>query len=64
MLLLIIRVLYAFICAGAIAAYLGTDEAMLPLFARQHALATFFIMLLVSQSVTIIDVLFAENELS
>ena len=57
MLLLIIRILYAVICGGAIAAYLGTDQASLPLFAQKHSLFTFFTMLLVSQSVTVIDIL-------
>ena len=57
MLLLIIRILYAVICGGAIAAYLGTDQASLPLFAQKHSLATFFTMLLVSQSVTVLDIL-------
>jgi uncharacterized protein YacL len=56
MLLLIIRILYAVICAGAIAAYLGTDQVSLPKFAQEHSLATFFIMLIISQSVTVIDI--------
>ena len=57
MLLLIIRILYAVICAGAIAAYLGTDQVSLPRFAQDHSLATFFIMLIISQSVTVVDIL-------
>jgi len=55
MLLLIIRILYAFVCGGAIAAFLST--ARLPLFAHQHSVAMFFLMLGVSQSVTVIDIM-------
>ncbi|MDA0283056.1 MAG: PIN/TRAM domain-containing protein [Planctomycetota bacterium] len=57
MLLLVIRILYAVICGGAIAAYLGTDQSMLPTLVQQHGLAAFFIMLMISQSVTVLDVL-------
>lgn len=57
MLLLIIRIIYAVTCAGAIAAYLSTDQAGLPAFALQHGLITFFGLLLLSQSVTVIDIL-------
>ena len=57
MLLLIIRILYAFICGGAIAAYLSTEQTLLPGFVQEHTLATFFIMLAISQSITVIDIL-------
>ena len=57
MLLLIIRILYAVVCAGAIAAFLGTEQSSQPLFVQQHTIATFFGLLLVSQSVTVLDIL-------
>lgn len=57
MLLLIIRVLYAVICAGAIAAYVRSDSDFLPKFVIQHTLATFFLLLAISQAVTVGDLL-------
>jgi uncharacterized protein YacL len=56
MLLLIIRILYAVISAGAIAAFVrNTDSA--PPFVNQHPLFTFFGLLVLSQSVTVLDLL-------
>jgi len=49
--------MYVVICGGAIAAFLGTEQTLLPPFAQKYSLPTFFIMLLVSQSVTVLDVL-------
>lgn len=56
MLLLIIRVLYAIICAGAIAAYVQRPDNFLPPFVVQHSLLTFFLLFLVSQVVTVLDI--------
>lgn len=61
MLLLIIRICYVVICAGAIAAYLradGTDGVTLnPLFARTHGFITFLVVMFLTQAVTVIDIL-------
>jgi uncharacterized protein YacL len=54
MLLLIIRLLYFFVCAGAIAALVG-NETKRPEFAETHTLATFAILFFISQIVTIVD---------
>ena len=57
MLLLIIRIFYAVICAGAIAAFLGTEQTSQPTFVQKNTIATFVGLLLVSQSVTVLDIL-------
>ena len=56
MLLIIIRLLYFFVCAGAIAALVG-NESNRPEIADNHAFATFAMLFFVTQSVTIIDLL-------
>lgn len=57
MLLLVIRALYAVVCAGAIAAFVTSDERLLPEFVANHRLMTFSIFLGVSQAVTAVDAL-------
>jgi uncharacterized protein YacL len=54
MLLIIIRILYALICIGAIATYVST--AGLPAIFQGREVLVFFVMLLVSQIVTLIDI--------
>ena len=56
MLLLIIRILYAFVSAGAIAAFVRNTEAVPP-FVNEHPLLTFFGLLIISQSITVLDLL-------
>lgn len=56
MLLLIIRVLYAIVSAGAIFAFVSKKDD-LPAFVYNHPLWTFVLLLLFSQSVTVIDIL-------
>ena len=56
MLLLIIRILYAVVSAGAIAAFVRNTESAPP-FVNQHALLTFFGLLVLSQSLTVLDLL-------
>lgn len=57
MLLNMLRALYLIICGGASAAYVNNDVAVLPPFVAEHRVLTFFLMLLASQSFTVIDVL-------
>ena len=56
MLLLIIRALYALVCAGAIAAFV-TTELGLPEFVLNHRFMSFCILFAVSQAVTAVDAL-------
>lgn len=56
MLLIVIRILYAFVCAGAIAAYVNS-EAPLPAFVEAHRALTMLILLPATQIITIIDIL-------
>ncbi len=56
MLLLVIRALYLLVCAGAIAAFV-TSEQVLPEFVLNHRFMTFVILMVVSQSVTAVDAL-------
>ncbi|MHC4879192.1 MAG: PIN domain-containing protein [Planctomycetota bacterium] len=54
MLLLIIRIIYAFVCAGAAAAFVRNTESAPP-FVSDHPLITFFGLMLFSQTLTAID---------
>lgn len=56
MLLLIIRILYAVVSAGAIAAFVRNTESVPP-FVNQHPLLTFFGLLVLSQTLTVLDLL-------
>ena len=56
MLLLIIRLLYALICAGALAAYVNAGNS-LPDFVKDHTVLAFFLLLLATQSITVADML-------
>jgi uncharacterized protein YacL len=61
MLLTILRVAYFLVCAGAILAYIQTEDLVtgaqtgLPYIIEQHKVASFFGLLLISQVVTIVD---------
>ena len=60
MLLIILRLTYLLVCAGAIVAYLNpemVDGATLPKMIGDHRLASFFVLLFLSQLITVIDVL-------
>lgn len=56
MLLLIIRILYAVVSAGVIAAFVRNHEVA-PQYVNENPLTTFFMLLFVSQSVTVLDLL-------
>jgi uncharacterized protein YacL len=62
MLLIIIRAVYAFICAGAIASLVAQSENLPPPLAA-YPFATFLLLMLITQSVTLIDVLFPRKRL-
>ncbi|MFN9718151.1 MAG: PIN/TRAM domain-containing protein [Planctomycetota bacterium] len=62
MLLMILRVAYLLICAGAILAYISTETvagepALLPRVIENNKAISFFVLLLLSQAVTIIDLI-------
>jgi len=57
MLLLILRFTYLLISVGAIGAFISLPDSSLPVIIGEHKMATFFIMLFVSQIVTITDIL-------
>ena len=62
MLLIIIRVLYAFICAGAIAALIQPEEG-LPQIIADHKFPAFLILLGLTQSVTLVDLFLPRKRL-
>jgi uncharacterized protein YacL len=62
MLIIVIRVLYAFICAGAVAAAVQPDEG-LPQVILDHKFAAFIVLFTLTQSLTIGDVLFKHKRL-
>ncbi|MFP6762269.1 MAG: TRAM domain-containing protein [Planctomycetaceae bacterium] len=57
MLLNILRAIYFVICFCASAAYANTESEVLPGFISDHRVATFFVMMVVSQSFLIADIL-------
>ncbi len=61
MLLIIIRVLYAFVCAGAVASLVKSSH--LPPIIADYPFAAFVILMLLTQSVTFIDVFFPRKRL-
>lgn len=62
MLLIVIRILYAFICAGAIASLVHSDNP-LPRELENHRVATFVGLMLLTQSVTVLDIIFRNKRL-
>ncbi|GIX03064.1 MAG: PIN/TRAM domain-containing protein [Planctomycetaceae bacterium] len=61
-LLIAIRILYAFICAGAIASLVHPDNS-LPRELENHRVATFFGLMLITQLVTVLDIVFRNKRL-
>lgn len=62
MVLIIIRVLYAFICAGAIASLVHPDVPM-PVGLDNHRVAVFVVLMILTQSVTAIDIFIRRKRL-
>lgn len=60
MLLIVIRILYACVCIGAIMAYVNItyveDELTRPSIVTAYPLGSFFVLLLISQTVTLVDI--------
>ena len=63
MLLIIIRVVYAVVCAGAIAAYVSTENPQPQVLLGRHPFASFVILLLATQSVIFVDILFPRKRI-
>jgi uncharacterized protein YacL len=63
MLLIIIRLTYAAVCAGAIAAYVSTESPEPHLLLERHRFLSFVILLLLTQSVIFIDILFPRKRI-
>jgi uncharacterized protein YacL len=63
MLLLIIRLVYVAVCAGAIAAYVSSEGVSRPPLLDNHPLATFIVLMLISQSITVIDILIRRKQI-
>ncbi|GAB5444502.1 MAG: TRAM domain-containing protein [Fuerstiella sp.] len=62
MLLIILRIVYLLVCAGAIAAYLnpqqvGSESSVLPRLVSEYPIPAFFILLMLSQVVTVADLM-------
>ena len=69
MLLTILRTLFAFICAGAVAAYCGAASAAdpglssYPEIVARHPLPSFVVLLLLTQIITFVDILITKKRL-
>ncbi len=57
MTLLIVRLLYAFVCIGATAAYCFSESSAAPDVVSQHQVAAFFVITLIALSILLVDVL-------
>src|SRR5262245_47634636 len=57
MLLLVIRVVYAVVSAGAIAAFVSSEKPPPPFLISAHPFVSFVVLMLITQSVTFIDIL-------
>lgn len=57
MLLLIIRVIYLLICAGAIAAYTLPQDSQAPSFVREYPVISFCVLMLLAMAFLLVDVL-------
>lgn len=62
MLIIVIRILYAFICAGAIAVHIQ-EEGLLPQVIADHKFAAFLLLFSLTQVLTVVDVLFRQKRL-
>jgi len=56
MLLIIIRVLFAVVCAGAFASLLSTENPAPPALVAEHPLLTFVLLMLFTQAFTVVDI--------
>ena len=63
MLLIIIRLTYAAVCAGAVAAYVSTENPEPHQLLEPHRFLSFVVLLLLTQSVIFIDILFPRKRI-
>jgi uncharacterized protein YacL len=63
MLLIIIRLVYAAVCAGAIAAYVSTESPEPHVLLERHRFLSFVVLLLLTQSVIFFDILFPRKRI-
>ncbi len=63
MLLIIIRIVYAAVCAGAIAAYVSTGDPQPQALLSPHPFRAFVVLLLATQSVIFVDILFPRKRI-
>jgi uncharacterized protein YacL len=63
MLLIIIRVIYAVVCAGAIAAYVSTQKPEPQALIEPHPFIAFVVLFLLTQTVIFVDVLFPRKRI-
>ncbi len=61
MLLLVIRVVFASVCAGAIATYVSRNPQ--PTIVQEHPLVAFFVLMLITQAATIVDLLIGKKRI-
>ena len=60
MLLIVLRILYVFVCAGAVATYVSpgsAEQGLVPPIVQNHPFLSFVVILAVTQLVTVIDML-------
>jgi len=63
MLLIIIRVVFAVVCAGAIAAFVSSENPAPPAIVDEHRFLSFVVLLLLTQSVIFVDILFPRKRI-
>lgn len=63
MLLIIIRLVYAVVCAGAIAAYVSVENPEPRVLIEAHRVLSFFVLLVISQTVIFVDILFPRKRI-
>ena len=63
MLLIVIRILYAVICAGAVAAFVSSTDADPPASVRNYPFIAFVLLLAMTQSATLIDLIFPRKHI-
>jgi len=63
MLLIIIRVLFAVICAGAIAAFVSSNDPSIPRLIDDHRFVSFIVLMVLTQAVIFVDLLFPRKRI-
>ena len=63
MLLIIIRIVFAVVCAGAIAAFVSSNDPSFPAVFEAHRFLSFVVLLLLTQTVIFVDILFPRKRI-